>query len=132
MSYVDAIVHVVSVPDLAGFLAGSVPEGSGPDGPPIACFSGVPVVRNGAAALAYVRVTPATIGGLATGPGVTVLAQAPYMGEATPDVVYAAMFADPGMVALYDAVYDRGPSGTDTTDGMGQGDTPPDRFGVLG
>lgn len=132
MSYVDAIVHVGSVPDLVGFLAGSAPEALGADGQSVACFSGVPVVRNGVAALAYVRMPPATIKALTSGPGVTILAQAPYMGTATPDVVYAAMFADPGMVALYDAVYDRAPYGGDAADGMGQGDTPPDRFGVLG
>ncbi|MBC7132142.1 MAG: hypothetical protein H5U16_03430 [Roseovarius sp.] len=80
-----------------------------------------------AAALAYVRVTPEEEAAFASGPGITILARAPYTGPETADAVYAALFDDPEAVALYDQVYDRSPVSLPD----GETYTPPARFGVM-
>lgn len=118
MSYVDAILHIA---DLA-----ALPEGA------LDPFGHSPPVVAGAACLTYARFAAETATAVAALPGLTVLAQAPYAGSATPDAVYAALAADPAARALYDAVWPRTPYAAEDGEGGTVTVTPPERFGQLG
>lgn len=112
MSLIDAILHI-------------------PAGTVIAACACTPPIHKGNAALTYARLTPQQALAIAELPGVTVLAQAPYAGAATPDLVYTALFADPAMRALYDAVYDSSPREEEVEGGGWILVVPPERFGLL-
>jgi hypothetical protein len=102
MPYLDAILHIADLPALAAALPPDRLDESGA----IAGFDATPAVRNGAAALVYVRVPVAEAEGWRGLPGVTVLAEAPH-GPGAADALYAGVFAAPAARALYDAVYPR-------------------------
>lgn len=133
MSYVDAILHIASVPDLVAWFAATDPSMLDASGVSITGFPRTPTVTMGDAALAYVRVTEAEKAAFeATAPGVTVLAERPYIGPETPDEVYGDLFSDAASVALYDAVYDRSPIVVDDGQGGTVSYIRPDRFGQMG
>lgn len=132
MAYVDAILHIASVPDLIAFFATNAPDKLDASGQSITGFARTPVVMNGAQALVYVRVTPLDAAAFGLTPGVTILSQAPYAGTGTPDAVYAALFANPVALARYDAVYSRAPYDVDDGEGGVVSVTPPARFGQMG
>jgi len=132
MSYVDAILHIESVPDLIAFFAAHAPDKLDADGTSITGFARTPVVMNGGAALVYVRVTPSDAAAFGLAPGVTILSQAPYIGDGTPDAVYTALFANPVALVSYDAVYSRAPYDADDGEGGVVNVTPPARFGQMG
>lgn len=125
--YIDGVIHIADVPALVAFFASNAPDMLDEEGASIIGFARTPVVQKGAAALAYVRVTPEEEAAFASGPGITILARAPYTGPETADAVYVALFDDPEAVALYDQVYDRSPVSLPE----GETYTPPARFGVM-
>ncbi|MFC2970434.1 hypothetical protein [Acidimangrovimonas pyrenivorans] len=128
----DAVLHIASVTDLVAWFATTAPGHLAADGQTIIGFDRTPTHFTGDAGLVYVRVPSAEMTTWAAAPGVTILARAPYAGPGTPDTVYAALFTDAGMVALYDAVYDRTPFQADDGQGGTVTVTPPDRFGQMG
>lgn len=129
---VDAVIHIASVSALIADFAAHAPEHLDAEGQGVTGFDRTPIMLSGDAGLVYVRLPADRVGMWSQLPGVTVLAQAAYAGPQTPDAVYAALFADPAMVALYDAVYDRAPVLVDD----GQGGTVlvprPERIGQMG
>lgn len=128
MDHVDAIIHIASLPALVGYFALNAPERIDEDGR-IRGFISTPLVMQGAAALTYVRMTVAEAESFRATPGVTVLAERPYDGRYTADVLYAALFADPVAKAIYDAVYPRLPQPIEGSEG--EMFTPPERFGAM-
>lgn len=130
--YIDGVIHIADVPALVAFFASNATDMLDEEGASIIGFARTPVVQKGAAALAYVRVTPEEEAAFPALPGVTVLARAEYAGPGTADAVYAALFADPDAMALYDAVYDRSPRAIPDVDGGTVTWTPPERFGAMG
>ena len=95
-------------------------------------FDRTPATMLGKAALVYVRMSEDQAVQWRGTPGVTILAEAPYTGTDTPDVVYAAMEANPASMALYDAVYPRAAVTWTDEDGQAHTSTPPFRFGAIG
>ena len=128
---IDGILHIADVPALVAFFAAHAPDKLDEDGASITGFARTPTVTRGVSALTYVRVTPEEEAAFAAMPGVTVLARADHTGPETADAVYAALFADPEALALYDAVYDRSPITLDDGDGGALTFTPPERFGAM-
>ena len=129
--YIDAILHIADLPTLIAAIASVDPGMVSEDGI-INGFNRTPMKMLGKAALVYVRMTPAEAAQWRGTPLVTILAEAPYVGETTPDSVYAALEANTSSMALYKEVYPRTP--VVWTDGEGQEhtSTPPFRFGVIG
>jgi hypothetical protein len=125
MSYVDAILHIADLPALAALVASHNPDAVSQDGQ-ILELSDMPTVRNGSAALVYLRFMAADATRWKNLPGVTVLAEAP-CGQEGADALYAGLFADPDAWALYKAVYTRAPQALPNGETM----TPPERFGLL-
>ncbi len=134
ISRVDTILHVASVPDLITYFATNAPQHLDMEASPpvIIGFDRTPVTFSGAAGLVYLRLAATHVEDWMSVPGVTILAQAPCTGPDTPDAVYGALFADPAMTALYDAVYDRSPLDVDDGEGGTITVTPPERFGEMG
>lgn len=134
ISRVDAILHIVSVPDLITYFATNAPQhlDMGGSPPVITGFDRTPVTFSGAAGLVYLRLPADHVADWTGVPGVTILAQARCTGPDTPDAVYDALFADPAMTALYDSVYDHSPVEVDDGEGGTITVTPPDRFGQMG
>jgi hypothetical protein len=124
--YIDAILHIANLPALiAAMPADQVQDGV------VMGFARTPVVMNGIAGLVYIRMTPSEAAQWRGTPGVTILAETPYEGPATPDAVYQALEASPAALALYNAVYPRTP--VQWTDEEGTHEyTPPFRFGAMG
>lgn len=81
--------------------------------------------------LVYVRMTEGQAAQWRGTPGVTILAEAPY-GPNAADEIYDAIWSDPAALALYDAVYPRGPVVWTDEDGTSHTFIPPFRFGVIG
>ncbi|MDX2482484.1 MAG: hypothetical protein QNK42_02350 [Pseudodonghicola sp.] len=108
---VDAILHIASVPDLIAYFAANAPQNLDLEATPpvIIGFDRTPVAFSGAAGLVYLRIPVDRVADWTDIPDVTILAQAQCTGPDTPDAVYGALFADPAMTALYDAIYDRSP-----------------------
>jgi len=124
-TYIDAILHIADLPALAAALMARDPRAVSPSGA-ITGFDATPAVRNGTAALVYVRMTVHEAAVWRGTPGVTILAEAPY-GPDVADVIYAALFANPTAKAMYDAVYPRPVISTPEGDVQ-----PPERFGMMG
>lgn len=125
---IDAVLHIANMPALVAAIAAADPDRV--TGGVITGFASTPAVRAGVAALVYVRMTEQEASQWRGTPGVTILAEAPY-GPESADAVYAALFADPTALAVYDSVYDRTPQLI--VDELGATDTwtPPPWFGVL-
>ena len=102
MSYVDAILHIADLPALIALM----PPDQVQDGV-VMGFDRTPVVMSGAKALVYVRMQPEEAEQWRETPGVTILAEAPYKGADTPDIVYDLLQSSEVSMALYDAVYPR-------------------------
>jgi len=126
MSYVDAVLYIADLPALIALM----PVDQVQDGV-VMGFARTPVAMAGSAALAYVRMQPEEAEQWRGTPGVTILAEAPYEGSETPDLVYASMEANPASMALYDAVYPRTPIQWLDEDGVTQEYVPPFRFGQM-
>lgn len=129
--YIDAILHIADLPALAQAIAQINPSMVSPEGT-ITGFASTPATTLGKAALVYVRMTPDEAAQWRGTPLVTILAEAPYTGTDTPDVVYAALEATPASMALYDAVYPRADVAWTDEDGQTHTFTPPFRFGAIG
>lgn len=129
--YIDAILHIADLPALAAAIAAVDPSMVNEAGT-ISGFVSTPATMNGEAALVYVRMTPAEAAQWRGTPLVTILAEAPYTGHATPDAVYAALETSPTSMALYDAVYPRAAVTWTDDEGQSHTFTPPFRFGVIG
>lgn len=140
---VDAVIHIKDLPACIGWFAVNAPEklkwSEDEEGNLIApigfkAFTGTPLIQNGVAAVSYVRMTVEDAATFRSTPDVTILAEASFTGPETADAVYAALFADAGALALYDAVYDRTPVQYPNPEDEGGGfltHTPHDRFGQL-
>jgi hypothetical protein len=126
MSYVDAILHVSDLPALISMM----PSDQVQDGV-VMGFARTPVIMAGATALVYVRLEPAEADQWRGTPGVTILAEVPYDGPSTPDLVYTALEANAASMALYDAVYPRAAIQWLDDDGVTQESLPPFRFGQM-
>ena len=123
MGYRDAVLHIADLPALAETMAAIDPF-SVVDGR--FNLDTTPAVTNGAAALAYVRMTEGQAAQWRGTPGVTILAEAPY-GPGAADAIYDAIWSDPAALALYRAAYDPQPV-------VGEGGSvtqAPERFGVM-
>lgn len=129
--YIDAILHIADLPALAAAIA-AVDPGMVSEAGTISGFVSTPATMLGKAALVYVRMTPAEAAQWRGTPLVTILAEAPYVGETTPDSVYTAIEANASSMALYDAVYPRTPVVWVDEDGQEHTLTPPLRFGAIG
>lgn len=126
MSYIDAVLHIADLPALIALMpADQVQDGV------VMGFARTPVVMVGAEALVYVRMQPEEAEQWRGTPGVTILAEAPYEGNQTPDLVYAALMASPGALAVYDRIYPRTPIQWLDDDGQAQEAIPPFRFGQM-
>lgn len=128
----DAIIHVASVTDLIAWFAVNAPQHLSEDGQTIIGFDRTPTHFNGDLGLAYMRLMSDQVTEWENTPGITILARADYTGSGTPDAIYAALFADSAMTALYDAVYDRTPYQASDGQGGTITVTPPNRFGQIG
>ncbi|TDE37973.1 hypothetical protein [Antarcticimicrobium sediminis] len=122
------------MPDLITYFAANAPQHLDLEASPpvIIGFDRTPVAFSGAAGLVYLRILSDRVADWTGIPGVTILAQSPCTGPDTPDDVYATLFADAAMTALYDAVYDRTPVEVDDGAGGTVTVTPPERFGQMG
>ena len=129
--YIDAILHIADLAALAEAIAAANPEMVSEAGT-ISGFVSTPATMLGKAALVYVRMTPAEAAQWRGTPLVTILAEAPYTGDATPDAVYSAMKSNAKSMALYDAVYPRKSVAWIDEEGVNQYYTPPFRFGAIG
>ena len=99
--------------------------------PVIIGFARTPAVVNGNSLLVYARLRDHQVAQWRGTPGVEVLAEAPYTGKDTGDVVYGLLFNDPEATAKYDSVYSRAPYEVDDGEGGTTTVTPPERFGVM-
>lgn len=135
---IDAILHIASVPDLVAWFAANAPAHLSQDDDglitqpeTIVGFDRTPtVIAADGQGLAYVRVTEEDAAAWQSTPGVTILAQALYA-DGVQDTVYAALFADTAMTALYDQVYSRAPYQVPDGAGGTMQIIPPDRFGQM-
>ena len=130
--YIDAILHIADLPALAAAIAQIDPGMVSPETGTITGFASTPATMQGAAALVYVRMTPDEAAQWRGTPLVTILAEAPYVGETTPDSVYTALAANTSSMTLYDAVYPRTPVVWVDEGGQEHTFTPPLRFGAIG
>lgn len=135
---IDAIIYVEDFPTLVGHLDTHAPGTLARDEdnklvmPPVVTgFPRTPAVVNGDSLMAYMRLTEEQADTWRETPGVEVLAQAPYQGKETGNVVYDQLFANPDATAKYDSVYDRTPKEVDDGEGGTFTMTPPDKFGVM-
>ncbi len=135
---IDAIIYVENFPTLVGYLDIHAPGTLARDEdnnllmPPVVTgFARTPAVVNGNALLAYMRLTDEQASTWRSTPGVEILAEAPYQGRETGNVVYEALFNDPDATAKYDSVYDRTPREVDDGEGGTMTITPPAKFGVM-
>ena len=128
--YIDAILHIADLPALVDMVAAASPDAV-QDGA-IVGIARTPATMLGKAALVYVRMTPTEAAQWRGTPHVTIIAESPYAGEATPDAVYTVMAADPVAMAMYDAVYPRSPVIWIDEEGQRHEITPPFRFGAIG
>ncbi len=129
--YIDAILHIADLPKLAALIASIDPGKISADGA-IAGFASTPATMKGPAALVYVRMTPDEAAQWRGTPGVLILAEAPYIGPAAPDAVYATLEQNSEAMAMYNAVYPRDPIHWIDEDGSERHVVPPFRFGVMG
>lgn len=134
----DAIIYVADFPTLVGYLDIHAPGTLARDEdnnlvmPPVVTgFPRTPAVVNGDSLMTYMRLTEEQADHWRGTPGVEVLAQAPYQGRETGNVIYAALFSDAEATAKYDSVYDRTPKEVDDGEGGTFTMTPPDKFGVM-
>ena len=129
--YIDAILHIADLAALEEAIAAANPEMVSESGT-INGFVSTPATMLGKAALVYVRMTQTEAARWRGTPLVTILAESPYAGEATPEAVYSIMAADPAAMAKYDSVYPRTPVSWLDEDGQSHVVTPPFRFGAMG
>lgn len=137
-NFTDAIIYVEKFSELVTYLDTNAPDALARDEdnnlvmpPVVQGFARTPARVNGDKLLAYMRLTEEQAETWFGTPGVEVLAQAPYQGNGTGNVVYEALFADPDATAKYDSVYDRTPKEVDDGEGGTMTITPPDKFGVM-
>ncbi|OBX37012.1 hypothetical protein A8U91_01360 [Halomonas elongata] len=136
---IDAILYIPDFPALLQDLQMYHPEylkqrtdtGEAIEPPEIVNLAHTPLIRQGGAAMTYVRLREHQVGAWRGLSSVEMLAEAEYVGEGTADAVYAQVFDDPERLAKYDSVYDRTPR--EVPDGQGGTITctPPDRFGII-
>lgn len=136
--FIDAIIFVEKFPELVAYLDTHAPEALARDedgnitmSPNVIAFARTPAVVNGDRLLAYCRFTQEQAEKWRGTPGVLVLAEAPYTGKGTGNIVYATLFADAEATAKYDSVYDRTPRIVDDGEGGTMEITPPFKFGML-
>ncbi|WP_062359647.1 hypothetical protein [Vreelandella aquamarina] len=135
---IDAIIFVPVFSQLVAYLDEHHPHLLARDDdnnlimpPVVQRFARTPARVNGDKLLAYMRLTEEQAETWLDTPGVEVLAQAPYQGNGTGNVVYEQLFADAEATAKYDSVYDRSPREVDDGEGGTMTITPPDKFGVM-
>lgn len=137
---IDSILYVSDFTTLVGYFDDNHPDNLARDEngaitqPPIITgLARTPATMgaDGNSLLVYARLTEEQAGTWRDTPGVEVLAQAPYQGNGTGNVVYEALFADPDATAKYDSVYDRTPREVDDGEGGTMTITPPAKFGVM-
>lgn len=136
--FIDAIIFVEDFPTLVAYLDTYAPEALARDEdgnitmtPNVIAFARTPAVVNGDKLLVYCRFTDDQATQWRGTPGVEVLAEAPYQGRETGNVVYDQLFTDEDATAKYDSVYDRTPREVDDGEGGTMTVTPPDKFGVM-
>lgn len=112
---IDAIIYVADFITLVGYLDTNAPESLARDEdgamvqPPVVTgFARTPAVvgPDGNSILAYVRMTDEQVSVWRDTPGVEILAESPYQGKGTGDIVYQKLFADAEAMVKYEAVYD--------------------------
>lgn len=137
---IDAILYVPDYPDLVDYLNLHHRDllerdeyGALAQPPVVTGFARTPAVvcSDGIKVMVYARMRVDEADRWENIPGYEVLASAPYTGRKTPDVVYAALFADSEAKAKYDSVYDSTPYEVDDGEGGTVTVTPPERFGVM-
>lgn len=137
---IDAILYVADFHALVAHLDTNYPEllerdeqGSVTTPPVVTGFARTPAttIDGGHSLAAYARLRDAEADQWRGMPHVQVLAEAPFEGRGTADAVYAQVFDDPDLLAIYDSVYDRTPREVDDGKGGTITVTPPDRFGII-
>lgn len=135
---IDAIIYVEKFSELVAYLNENAPETLARDEndsltmpPNVIAFARTPAVVNGDKLLAYCRFTDNQATQWRGTPGVEILAEAPYQGRETGNVVYDQLFTDEDATTKYNSVYDRTPREVDDGEGGTFTMTPPDKFGVM-
>lgn len=135
---IDAIIYVEKFSELVAYLNENAPETLARDEndsltmpPNVTAFARTPAVVNGDKLLVYCRFTDEQATQWRGTSGVEILAEAPYQGRETGNVVYDQLFADLDATTKYDSVYDRTPREVDDGEGETITITPPDKFGVM-
>ncbi|MDR5859391.1 hypothetical protein FZZ93_05860 [Halomonas eurihalina] len=136
---IDAILYIPDFSALLQELKMYHPEylkqrtdtGEAVEPPEIVNLAHTPLIRQGDAAMTYVRLREHQVEAWRALSSVEMLARAEYVGEGTADVVYAQVLDDPERLATYDSVYDRTPREVPDGEGGTITCTPPDRFGII-
>lgn len=81
--------------------------------------------------MVYARLTDEQAAHWRGTPGVEVLAEAPFTGKGTGDVVYSQIFDDAEKYAIYSRVYPHAPYDVDDGEGEMTTVTPTQKFGII-
>lgn len=136
---IDAILYVSDFPLLVSYLDTHYPEmlvrdeGNAILMPPVVTgFSRTPAQEATPEVMVYARLTGEQAAQWRGMPGVEVLAEAPFAGKGTGDVVYSQVFDDPNKYAIYSRVYPHAPyEVVDQISGEAYTVVPSKKFGVI-
>lgn len=135
---IDAILYVPDMPTLVAHLDANYPEmlardedGSIAQPPVVVGIPRTPARETSPEVMVYARLTAEQEAQWRGMDAVTMLAEAPFTGKGTGDVVYQQVFDDPEKYAIYSRVYPHEPYEVDDGEGGTITVTPPKKFGII-